>query len=587
MHPLLVTRGFLLPIFLAFVGFLGVEFQAVAQTDPPCTSFAIVLETQMWGNEVSWNLVSTDGTVVTIGSATTNYSTVVDSACLAYGCYQLEMVDSFGDGWNGATWSISGPSPDGTGTTGVAGLTFTVGHFATQTVALGDAAACAGLVWGCTQPDAPNFNPAANVDDGSCLLPCNCEEEDAPVCAYDYTTGAYVTYPNACEALCVGAIIGWYGDCGEPPVYGCMDADALNYDASANVDDGQCVYMPTCGEGEVLTQFTSYATEPLGYGSLSWVLYGPMGNSVPSAAWQNADLQYVELHCLAPACHTVVAYGGWDFPVALEVTQGGGAPELFILAPGESVGQWALGIGGATDCVVYLPGCTDATALNYDPTATWDDGSCQFPIDCGGGLLTTFYLCTFSNGGDVALSIVGEDGQEVYGQTGFNNVAIVYEDLCLAPGCYTATMSNVGGGTGWYGGYWWLNLSGVQIVHTSLAADSVTQTVTFSIGAGGCDEAPVGGGQPFEFPEPIDFVAWPNPTSGEWVEFTGSGWDANLPVVVEIRDLTGRVQARREIPAGSEASQWRFDVSAWSAGMYVANVVQGDLQGFTRFLRSN
>jgi hypothetical protein len=71
------------------------------------------------------------------------------------------------------------------------------------------------------------------------------------------------------------------------------------------------------------------------------------------------------------------------------------------------------------------------------------------------------------------------------------------------------------------------------------------------------------------------------------VEFTGSGWDANLPVVVEIRDLTGRVQARREIPAGAEASQWRFDVSDWSAGMYVANVVQGDLQGFTRFLRSH
>ena len=133
MHPFHAPKGFFLPAILAFVSFLVGEFRAVAQTDPPCTDFTIQLETQMWGNEVSWNLVSTDGAVVASGSATTNYETVVESVCLAYGCYQLEMVDSFGDGWNGATWSISGPAPDGTGTTGVDGLTFSVGHSATQT----------------------------------------------------------------------------------------------------------------------------------------------------------------------------------------------------------------------------------------------------------------------------------------------------------------------------------------------------------------------------------------------------------------------------------------------------------------------
>ena len=29
-------------------------------------------------------------------------------------------------------------------------------------------------------------------------------------------------------------------------------------------------------------------------------------------------------------------------------------------------------------------GCTDSTALNFDPDAIEDDGSCQYPIDCSG-----------------------------------------------------------------------------------------------------------------------------------------------------------------------------------------------------------
>ena len=34
-----------------------------------------------------------------------------------------------------------------------------------------DASACVGAVWGCTRPRASNFNPAANMNDGSCEFP--------------------------------------------------------------------------------------------------------------------------------------------------------------------------------------------------------------------------------------------------------------------------------------------------------------------------------------------------------------------------------------------------------------------------------
>ncbi len=52
------------------------------------------------------------------------------------------------------------------------------------------------LVYGCTDPFSINFNPAANVDDGSC----------------------------------------------EPIVFGCTDLNALNYDPDANMNNGGCVY---------------------------------------------------------------------------------------------------------------------------------------------------------------------------------------------------------------------------------------------------------------------------------------------------------------------------------------------------------
>ena len=42
------------------------------------------------------------------------------------------------------------------------------------------------------------------------------------------------------------------------------------------------------------------------------------------------------------------------------------------------------------DGILEVPGCTDATACNYDPQATEDDMSCTYPeqyLDCDGNCL--------------------------------------------------------------------------------------------------------------------------------------------------------------------------------------------------------
>ncbi|MDG1146432.1 MAG: hypothetical protein P8N54_08055, partial [Flavobacteriales bacterium] len=81
---------------------------------------------------------------------------------------------------------------------------------------------------GCTNPEATNYEPLANIDDASCLL-----EGCTDPTAYNFDADANVE-DNSCEAV----------------VLGCTDAQngATNYNPAANTDDGTCTY-PTCAGG--------------------------------------------------------------------------------------------------------------------------------------------------------------------------------------------------------------------------------------------------------------------------------------------------------------------------------------------------
>ena len=56
-----------------------------------------------WDSEISWTLSDADGNIVADGIAGAY------NVCLADGCYDINGFDSFGDGWNGAELSVSGP----------------------------------------------------------------------------------------------------------------------------------------------------------------------------------------------------------------------------------------------------------------------------------------------------------------------------------------------------------------------------------------------------------------------------------------------------------------------------------------------
>ncbi len=102
---------------------------------------------------------------------------------------------------------------------------------------------CIPEIIGCTNPEACNYNPEANVDD-ECTLPiefyncdnqCITDSDQDGVCDQLEIVGctdptAYNYNPAATDN----------GDC-EPIVFGCTDPTQFNYDPAANTDNDSCI----------------------------------------------------------------------------------------------------------------------------------------------------------------------------------------------------------------------------------------------------------------------------------------------------------------------------------------------------------
>jgi hypothetical protein len=137
-------------------------------------------------SEVSWSLTNSSGTVVLTGGAGLLSAPFDSSVCLPDDCYTLDMVDSYGDGWNGNIFEISlggislGTATLATGSNGTANFSvMTVcpvlgctdpTAFNYDPLATADDSSCIATIYGCTDPTATNYNPSANTDDGTCII---------------------------------------------------------------------------------------------------------------------------------------------------------------------------------------------------------------------------------------------------------------------------------------------------------------------------------------------------------------------------------------------------------------------------------
>jgi len=183
---------------------------------------------------------------------------------------------------------------------------------------------------GCTYTEAENWDPQAQIDDGSCDLGLEgCTYEGAE----NYNPSFVVD-----DGSCVFA----------DPVVGCMDPAASNYNSYAEYDDDSCVYLLGC-------------------------TYADADNYDLSAQVDNGTCEFAEpvTGCMDDAATNYNQYAEYDDD-SCEYISG------CTYDDADNYNSSATVDDGSCNFPDPVLGCTDDAAANYNPYATIDDDSCYY-----------------------------------------------------------------------------------------------------------------------------------------------------------------------------------------------------------------
>ena len=131
-----------------------------------CQDNEVVLQltTGTWASEVSWSITDSLGNLLDSTSQTyADTTTYYDTICLPNGCYNFNMYDTYGDGWQGGSYILVDSLSNVISSGNLQGsYTFGSNIFSINSTAC--------PVLGCTLPFAVNYNPSATADDSSCTF---------------------------------------------------------------------------------------------------------------------------------------------------------------------------------------------------------------------------------------------------------------------------------------------------------------------------------------------------------------------------------------------------------------------------------
>jgi hypothetical protein len=236
---------------------------------------------------------------------------------------------------------------------------------------------CIAVVLGCTEPTANNYSASANVDSSFCTW-AGCTDPTA----FNYNQvivtnasnyGTTATNDGSCIAI----------------VNGCTDPLAFNYNSSANTNDGSCIAVVNGCTNPLAFNYNALAN--IDNGSCIAVVNGCVDvtacnyNNLANTDDGSCTYAATNANC-AGACLTgYTSVGG----VCVAVVNGCTNPVSFNYNPIANIDDGS--------CIAVVLGCIDPTATNYDSTANTDDGSCAYLVCAGTAPITGNYVTTNTN----------------------------------------------------------------------------------------------------------------------------------------------------------------------------------------------
>ena len=374
-------------------------------SDYPNADYDNVVINGSWNGWNGWGVVLADADGDGIWSATADFDPNLSIEFVV-------AVTGPADGYSGWGQVINAPADCEVPGTGNYGLSWGEDDVAFSVCAGSCSETCPTDVEGCTDATACNYDDTATLDDGTCAVEdecgvcggngiadgaCDCDGnvlDECGVCGGSGipegdcdcdgnvedecgTCGGAGIADGACD--CDGNVLDDCGVCGgdNSSCTGCIDATACNYDAAATIQSG------SYGAGSLNFEWTGQSSY---FSEISYEVNGETysGNS-------SGDIS------LEAGTYTVTGYDSWGDGWnggELTITDAFSSVSVVLIVAGfdDSVSIEVTGGFTATGCdYESCAGCTDATACNYDDTATLDDGSCTYEVegfDCDGNCLS-------------------------------------------------------------------------------------------------------------------------------------------------------------------------------------------------------
>ena len=199
----------------------------------------------------------------------------------------------------------------------------------------------------------------------------------------DSVSSEWLVYPNE-----TWMYLGTHDVTCQIAIYGCMDSLAINFDSTATVDDGSCIFPPvdcygivngisiidSCGvcQPAIIYNYVTHVATPL-LADTSSVVLGPTEMIVLASSPMNTYWNSSCSGCTDPTALNYDSTATIDDGSCIAIVYGCTNPAAINYFPGANVDDGSC-------CLVA--GCTDPTASNYNPNACIDDGSCIIGTTC-------------------------------------------------------------------------------------------------------------------------------------------------------------------------------------------------------------